>query len=237
MLTLPEVEMPIDVSSEGLVSSIVLDRPDKANAYDSDMLRALDAAVAGIATPVVVVSSAGNGAFCGGADLDEMDRADPDSALDLYSQQVFDRIAQAPWVSIVAVQGAAIAGGFELALACDLRVAGPGARFALPETSLGLVPSAGGSTRLPRLVGPSRAKEVILGGRALDASTAHDWGLVARIADDPVAEAHAWAEAIARRDPLALRLAKSILDTMPGTQEQLALERMSEALLYRKRGE
>ncbi|MCB9763425.1 MAG: enoyl-CoA hydratase/isomerase family protein [Alphaproteobacteria bacterium] len=219
------------VAVDGPLTVLLLDRPRKAHAYDRATLDALGDAIARLATPVVVVGSTGGGAFCGGADLDEMAHADPLSALDLRSQAVFDALARTPRVTIAAVQGAAVAGGCELALACDLRVAGPKARFSLPETGLGIVPSAGGCTRLPRLIGAPRAKEVILGGRVVDADTALAWGLVNRLADDPLAEARAWALDIARRDPLASRLAKAAIDGVDG----LGVERLSEALLYGRR--
>lgn len=220
----------------GDVATIEISRPEKANAYDRATLEALEAAVRSLwsAARVVVVQSAGDGAFCGGADLDEVRTAPPEEALDLRSQHVFTALARAPFVSVAAVQGAAVAGGCELALATDLRVAGPSARFALPEPKLGLIPSAGGTTRLTRLVGPSRAKEIILGGRSVEAEAALGWGLVHRIAADPRAEARQWAEEIAAKDPMALRLAKAIVD-LGEDDASLRLERVSEAFLYSRR--
>jgi enoyl-CoA hydratase/carnithine racemase len=163
-----------------------------------------------------------------------MRRKGPLDALELRSQRVFTRLARLPAVTIAAVQGPAVAGGFELALACDLRVVGPRARFWLPETALGILPSAGGTTRLVRLVGPSRAKAVILGGQQLDADTALAWGLANRLADDPRAEARAWAAEIAKRDQAALSLAKGLLDA-PESAAGLAGERAAEAILYARR--
>ena len=181
----------------------------------------------------MVVGSNGEGAFCGGADLDALTLADPLSPLDLQSQRVFDRLARSPAISIGVVQGAAIAGGCELALACDVRVVGPRARFALPETSLGIIPTAGGCTRLPRLVGMARAKQMILLGYSIDAQTAVDWGLAIELVDDPLARAQTIAAAAAQRDPVASRLAKQVLDGVDG----LGAERIAEALLYhRKQG-
>ena len=184
------------------------------------------------ATPAAVIQSAGAGAFCAGADLKELSQAAPESALDLRSQRVFDALARAPFVSVAAVHGPAVAGGFELALACDARIAGPAARFWLPETDMGLIPSAGGTTRLARLVGAARAKEVILFGRRLSAADALAWGLVAEIADDPRAVAAAWARRAAERGAVAQRLAKQILDAALPTEPGLREERVAEALLY-----
>ncbi len=225
--------MPIHTHVVGAVGLLTLDRPERAHAYDGPLLEVLLEGARALAATcrVLVLGSTGEAAFCGGADLDALANASPLDALELRSQRVFTALARLPVVTIVAVQGAAVAGGFELALACDLRVASPKARFWLPETRLGIVPSAGGTTRLGRLVGASRAKEVILGGRILDADAARDWGLVHRIAADPRAEALRWAEEVAQRDPVALAMAKELLDATE-SDGALARERQAEALLY-----
>ncbi len=225
--------MAIQVDEVGALAVIRLHRPERAHAYTAAMLQALDDAAQRLAArhPVLLVESTGDGAFCGGADLSEMSEKGPLDALDLLSQRVFTRLARLPALVVVAVQGAAVAGGFELALAADLRVAGPHARFWLPETRLGLLPSAGGTTRLSRLVGPSRAKAMILGGEVLDATGARDWGLVQRIADDPRAAAREWGIELARRDPAAMRLAKERIDA-DESDSALAGERVVEAILY-----
>jgi len=230
--------MTVRLEREGSIARIVLDRPKRANAYDLAMLEALEAALdQALAEPehgALVIESTGQGAFCGGADLAQMKQADPLDALDLRSQAVFDRIARSPLVTVAAVHGAAVAGGFELALACDLRVASPQARFSLPETALGLIPSAGGCTRLTRLLGPSRAKQIILAGEVLDARTALDWGLIAALVPEPRQEAMAMARKIAGRDRIALRLAKQIID-IDDDKPSLQAERVAEALLYSRK--
>lgn len=225
--TAPTMGAMVKVDIQGALRWLQLDRPNKAHAYDRDMLEQLDAGLGG---RVMVVSSTGERAFCGGADLDQMAHVRPLDALELYSQAVFDRLARHTAVSICAVQGAAVAGGCELALACDVRIAGPRARFSLPEVSLGLVPSAGGSTRLPAVVGPARAKEIILLGRSVDAETALAWGLVNEIHEDPVERALELGRSLLERDAVALRLAKQIL-----VEPSLEKERIAEALLYQRR--
>lgn len=223
---------------EGAVGILTLHRPERANAYDPDMLGLLAEGLVQFESDervgAIVVEAAGEGAFCGGADLTRLAEARPEDALDLESQRVFDQIARSPLVSVAAVHGAAVAGGFELALACDLRVLGPAARFHLPETALGLIPSAGGCTRLTRLLGPGRAREVILGGRALDAATAVEWGLASRLVKDPRADAIEWATRIATRDRVALKLAKLVIDSDQASVG-LAMERLAEALLYARK--
>lgn len=221
----------------GPISRIVLDRPQRANAYTGGMLDQLGDAVARLsgAARVVIVESTGDGAFCAGADLDELKSALPEDAIDLKVQRVLTALARAPFISIAAVHGAAVGGGFELALACDLRVVGPKAAFWLPEPTRGLIPAGGGTTRLARLVGPSRAKAVILGGQRVEAHVAVDWGLAAAVEPDARDAAAQWAEDIAQRDPIALRIAKTILDADESVG-QLAMERLGEAILYGRRG-
>ncbi len=228
--------MPVVSELREGVGVITLDRPARAHAYDRNHLEAMAAAFEDLSqkTVLVVLQSTGERAFCGGADLTEVDHADPLSALDLYSQRVFNAIARSSAVSIAAVQGAAVAGGCELALACDLRVVGPRASFRLPETSLGLIPSAGGTTRLTRLVGPSVAKQVILAGRSLDADAAVRLGLAMECIAYPRERAFALAQELRSRDPIAQRLAKQIIDRGEDPTS-LDMERLAESLLYSRR--
>lgn len=216
------------------VGTLTLDRPQRAHAYDESMLLALRDGFRSLqeSVRVVVVESTGDRAFCGGADLNAMQSATPLDALDLLSQQVFAELADAPVVTIAAIHGPAIAGGCELALACDLRVVGTAARFALPETALGLIPAAGGCTRLSRLVGQSIARQVILAGQSISADQAVRWGLATGpVHTDPRAAAQLLAREVAQRDPVALRLAKEVLGR-DGRRESLQAERVAEAVLY-----
>jgi len=232
------VVLTVHLRIEERVGFLTLDRPEKANAYNAALLEALkerlDEVEQADVIDVLVVASAGDGAFCGGADLKEINHATPEDARELVSQKLFDRLANLQQVTIAAVQGAAFGGGLELAMACDLRVAGPSARFALPETSLGLIPTAGGCTRLPRLIGVSRAKEMILGGRQIDAETALDWGLVHRLVGRPRENALEWAKNIRQLDAVALAAAKRVIDR-EDLSASLRHEREEEALLYHRR--
>ncbi|HZU76912.1 MAG TPA: enoyl-CoA hydratase-related protein, partial [Dehalococcoidia bacterium] len=125
----------------------------------------------------------------------------------------FGCLAALPQPVIAAINGDALSAGLELALACDLRVAARGSRFALPETGDGLIPLAGGTQRLPRLIGHGRAREMVLLGRELDADTALTWGLVSAVAEDGALEAEVdrIAGVIAGRGPIAERFAKEAL--------------------------
>lgn len=229
--------MPVHADIAAGVGTLTLDRPRRAHAYDRAHLLALQEGFRALAeeVSVVVVQSTGDRAFCGGADLKAMSRSTPLDALDLLSQRVFAELADSPVVTIAAVQGPAIAGGCELALACDLRVVGPGARFALPETRLGLIPAAGGCTRLARLLGQSVARQVILAGASISSAQAVRWGLAwDPVADDPRVAAAALATEVGQRDPVALRLAKLVLGA-DGRERSLDAERLAEAVLYGRR--
>ena len=211
------------------IAHIQLHRPHKAHAYNTKMLEELSNTWSMIekTCQVAVISSKGHRAFCGGADLMEIKTKTPEHALTLFSQQIFDRIAQSKILSIAAIHGAAIAGGFELAMACDLRVISASAYFALPEISLGLVPSAGGCTRLSQLTNPSIARSVILGGQSINAEQAMQWGLAHQLSDTPIETALEWAQNCQRHPFLAQQLGKMLLQN-----PTLEKERMAEAILY-----
>jgi enoyl-CoA hydratase len=170
------------------IMQFVLDRPP-ANALGLPIVEglssALDAAdVAG--AHVIVVSSAVAGFFAAGADIKYMINADVD-AFAAYGdgfRGALDRLAASDRVSIAAVDGLALGGGLELAMACTLRVAGRGAQLGLPEVKLGLIPGAGGTQRLPRLVGRGRALDIMLTGRNVPAPEAHAIGLIDRLVDE-----------------------------------------------------
>jgi enoyl-CoA hydratase len=174
------------------ILKVVLERPP-ANALGLPIIdglaAALDAADLGGAH-VIVVSSAVPGFFAAGADIKYMINADV-SAFTAYGDQLraaLDRLASSERVTVAAVDGLALGGGLELAMACSLRVAGRGALMGLPEVKLGLIPGAGGTQRLPRLVGRGRALEIMLTGRQVGAEEAHAIGLVDRLVDEGTAE-------------------------------------------------
>ena len=227
----------IQVSQPGSVGLLLLDRSDKANAYDELMLvqveSAIDAFLSNASVRAIIIGAEGTRHFCAGADLGEIRDRNPLSILSLRSSSLFSRIARSPKPVIAAVNGAAVGGGFELALACDLRLASPHARFSLPETGFGLIPAAGATMRLPQVVGPGVAREIILLGREIDAARAKTMGLVNEVVepDRLIPTALEWGEAMAARDPLALRLALQALDVACEREEGLAMERVSQALL------
>lgn len=191
---------------------ITINRPDKRNALNAGV-------IAGIAkgyrdahddkdVRVIVLTGAGDKAFCAGADLKERQGMSTDDVrvqVGLYRTEL-GVLDLSPKPVIAALNGVAFGGGLELALICDLRVAAPHAEIALPETTLGIIPGAGGTQRLPRVVGEARAKEMILLGRKLSAAEALSWGLVNRVSPEgvPVLEdTLRWIEPIASGAPIA----------------------------------
>jgi enoyl-CoA hydratase len=221
---------------EGHTGYICLNRVDKANAYTDEMLESLDNQFhefeANDAIRSIIITSSGESAFCAGADLNEMKGADYKTALDLKSAKLFAKIANGTKITIAAINGAAVAGGLELTLACDFRIALPHATFSFPETKLGLIPAAGGTQRLPAIVGVGRAKELILAGRIWDTSTALQYGLLNEVVEDNLlAAAQQWSNAVAKLDPLASKLAKQ---AMASDDSELGhhFEKLAEALLY-----
>lgn len=227
----------IAVDRRGGVLWILLDRPQSANAYTQQMLDALESAVgaadedAGLRT--IVITGRGDRAFCAGADRAELAARDSRQVLSLAAARVFARLQSSRCVTIAGLNGAAVGGGLELALACDLRLTAPHTRFWLPEPLLGLIPAAGATVLLPKLVGPARAKELVLAGAEWDAQEALRYGLVNEVVGEGLLESRleAWCEGIARRDPLACQLAKRALDFDAAGGREYAL--VAQALLTR----
>jgi enoyl-CoA hydratase/carnithine racemase len=165
---------------------------------------------------VVVVTGAGDKAFCAGADLKERARMGAEEVHRFHAalRGVLRAIEAAPQPFIAALNGAALGGGLELALACDLRIASDAAQLGLPEVGLGIIPGAGGTQRLPRLVGVARAKDLVLSGRRIGAAEALAMGLVTQLAPPQrlLDEALALAGRLVRNAPVSLRQAKRAID-------------------------
>ncbi|TDC75045.1 enoyl-CoA hydratase/isomerase family protein [Streptomyces hainanensis] len=200
------------------VGTIRLDRPP-LNALDiatQDRLRDLAGEVTGRDDVRAVLIHGNEKAFAAGADIREMRELDHEGmvARSRGLQDAFTAIARVPKPVIAAITGYALGGGCELALCADVRYAAEDARLGQPEILLGLIPGAGGTQRLARLVGPSRAKDLIFTGRQVTAAEALAIGLVDRVlpADQVLAEAHAWAARLATGPAMALRAAKESVD-------------------------
>mmetsp|Transcript_28803 Transcript_28803/g.68751 ORF Transcript_28803/g.68751 Transcript_28803/m.68751 type:complete len:308 (+) Transcript_28803:148-1071(+) len=228
---------PLDKPYEG-VFQLTLNRPHCRNAIGRKFLHEFREALSNVAqehsTRCVILKSSVPGVFCSGADLKErnnMTRRETETFVTLL-RATFDELENLPMPTIAAIDGYALGGGLELALACDLRVASAGSTFAFPEVRLGIIPGAGGTQRLPRTIGSSQAKELIFSGRRISAEEALKRGLVDYAVDEnqAVAKALELAQEIAMGAPIALRMAKHAISV--GSQLDRATGQLFERACY-----
>ncbi|URE03193.1 methylglutaconyl-CoA hydratase [Musa troglodytarum] len=206
-------------SDSGIIE-LKLDRPEAKNAIGKEMLRGLQNAIETIGNDssanVVVVSSSVPKVFCAGADLKERKLMSASEVQQFVNslRSTFSSLEALSVPTVAVIEGAALGGGLEMALSCDLRVCGEESTFSLPETGLAIIPGAGGTQRLPRIVGRSAAKELIFTGRRISGKEAVSMGLVNYCV--PAGEAHHKALQIARdinqKGPLAIRMAKQAIN-------------------------
>ncbi len=209
------------VERDGAVAVVTINRPDKLNALNAATLRELDRAMAEARADegvrVIILTGAGEKSFVAGADINELSEMSPVGGREhaRLGQGVFDRIESLGKPVIAAINGFALGGGCELAMACTLRIAADHAKFGQPEVNLGLIPGYAGSQRLPRLVGRGRALELLLTGDPIRADEALRIGLVNRVvaAAELMAHARALAQLLASKAPVAVRY---ILDAVAG---------------------
>jgi enoyl-CoA hydratase len=211
------------------ISTVTVNRPERLNALNRQVMQELDECFRGLQTDdrvrVVILTGAGEKAFVAGADINELAALTPLEGQEFsrYGQGVLDRIENLGKPVIAAVNGFALGGGCELAMACTLRVASESARFAQPEVKLGIIPGYAGTQRLARLVGKGRALELILTGEAVAAQEAYRLGLVNQVV--PPAELMNAARALARKilanAPLAIKFAlEAVHHGLEMTQEE-----------------
>lgn len=211
--------MAIDYQKEGKVAIFTINRPDALNSINIQAAREMNEAMADFRDDdglwVGIITGAGDRAFCAGADIKDM--------LPFLKKN----LSQHPWAMpdtpmrgldlwkplIAAINGIAMGGGLEVALACDLRIASEKARFGAPEVTLGLIPGWGATQRLPRMVPSCKAAELLLMGKPVDAQEAYRIGLVNKVVPqaEVMATAREWAETICKAGPLAVRAAKEAM--------------------------
>ena len=202
------------------VAVLTINRPEALNALDRQTLQQLNTAVTAIdADPrikVAVITGVGDKAFVAGGDISVMQPLDPLSArqMAVEAQQLLNKIEYGSTVFIAAINGYALGGGCELALACDIRIAANSAQLGQPEINLGIIPGWGGTQRLPRLVGVSMAKQLMLTGERISAAKAAEIGLVSEVvnADDLMSRARELAQTIAAKPKVALQLIKEAVN-------------------------
>jgi len=206
----------VTVEREGSVATLTIDRQDKLNAISPQVVEELGQSLLELESEppsAIVITGAGEKAFVAGADIAEM------SQMSAVGAKRFAEIGHAamalldrsPVPTIAAVNGFALGGGCEIALACDIRIAAENAMFGFPEVGLGILPGMGGTQRLPRLVGPGKASELIFSARRINAAEAKEIGLVNRVVGQGEAlnAAQQLAEEISKNGPLAVRYAKA----------------------------
>jgi len=206
----------IILREEDRLAFIELNRPDKLNALSWELIMELDQCLTCIRSRTdlgaLIISGRGEN-FAAGADIADMVERTPQESIQYTFNRVFNELEELPVPVIAAVRGYALGGGLELALACDFRFCSGDARLGLPEIKLGIFPGAGGTQRLPRLIGLSRAKEMIFAGQYITAAKALEYGLCDRLtAGDPAVEAEAFARQLLERPPIALSCAKKVIN-------------------------
>ncbi len=207
--------MPVELTRVEEFALITLNRPEALNALSFDIVRqigsALDEAAAGDAR-ALFFTGAGERAFCAGADIGELMGRSIGDTRDgaILGQATFAKLDSLRLPSVAIINGYAFGGGLELAMACTFRLATAGAKFGLPEIKLGLIPGYGGTQRLPRLVGPARALEMVMTGRSVGAQEGLEIGLINRLIDDgdPIAAAKDFARTFSGFSLPALKLAR-----------------------------
>jgi enoyl-CoA hydratase len=218
------LKMPLDnitIEREGAIAIVTVNRPQALNALNqatlAELAVAIDEVAADDALRALIITGAGGRAFVAGADITELRQVESSTAAGRFSERahaVLQKLVELPKPVIAAINGFALGGGLELALACDIRLAAEEAVLGLPEVSLGIMPGWGGTTRLVRLVGPGLAKLLIFTGGRVSAKEAQQLGIVERVvpAGELMTEARALATKIAELPPLAIAAAKQSIN-------------------------
>ena len=230
----------VRVAVEESVATIVIDRPSVKNALNFETVSEFRAALAELGANaevgVLIITGAGESSFVSGADINDIRARTRDDGLAAINSTLFAEVERFPRPTIAAINGYALGGGCELALACDIRVAADSAKFGQPELGLGIIPGAGATQRLPRIVGLGWAKHLILSGEIIDAKQALEIGLVTAImpASQLQVRARELARKILRQGPLAARLAKLSLNASARVDldSGLLIETLAQSLCY-----
>jgi enoyl-CoA hydratase len=237
---MPFETIAVTPASEGW-AEIQFNRPDVRNAINRRMVEELTAALRDLAKDQavrgIVMHGAGGKAFVAGADIAELVARNVDDALLAINASVFQLVEDFPWPVIAAIDGFALGGGCELALACDIRIAAADAQLGQPEVKLGIIPGAGAPHRLTRTVGTGLARELILTGRLVGAEEALRIGLVNRVVSPPatpLSAARDMMREILKNAPLAVRLAKVALNAAVNTVDRRStmVEYLSQGILF-----
>lgn len=224
---------------KGAIGIITINRPEVRNALDpqtvGEIRQALDELAVNPDIGVVIFTGAGDKSFAAGADISKLRDRTMLEALQPGMQELYTQLEAFVKPVIAAVNGYALGGGCELAMACDIRIASENAKFGLPELNLGIIPGAGGTQRLARLVGKGKAKELIFTGEIISAQEAERIGLVNKVVppEQLLPAAEEMAEKMLKKGPVALRLAKLAVNIGTETDQNtgLVVEKLAQALL------
>jgi len=219
------------------IATITINRPEALNALNEETINEiqarLDDAEKDDSIKVIIITGAGDRAFSAGADLKMMKGASPVKGTELsrHGQHLCNHIESLRKPVIAAINGYALGGGIELAMACDIRIASENAQIGQPEINVGLIPGWGGTQRLPRYVGKGIAKEMIFTGRRIDARTAERLGLVNSVvpADQLKAKVKELALELAGKPPIAIRLSKTLVNNSTETHPEAGMWQEAEA--------
>lgn len=231
----------VEFEVKGQIGLLTINRPEALNALNDQVISQLDKVLDGIdlnEVRCVIVTGAGQKAFVAGADIAQMKDLDKmaGQAFGKLGNDVFRKLETLPIPTIAAVNGFALGGGCELAMACDIRIATKKSRFGQPEVGLGIIPGAGGTQRLQRLVGIGKAKELIFTGDIISAEEAERIGLVEKVVEDGTVmdAAMEMAKKIRAKGPVAITLAKKAIQVGADTDlySGLCFERYAQALAY-----
>lgn len=229
------------IDRDDSIATVTVNRPEKRNAMDVPTRKGLYAAFEDLADDddvrVIVLRGAGEGSFIAGGDIDsfaDYDHMDGLEYGDKYGQELYNTLAELPKPTVAAVDGYALGGGTEIALACDIRLATEDAKFGLPEVEIGLLPAGGGTQRLVQTVGAGMASELILTGRIIDADEAESIGLTNHVYPEEEFEeaVQSMAEDLASKAPVAQRLVKASIRQAVDIEGGLAYERLAGAFLF-----
>ena len=225
--------MSAELKYQDNIAIITLKRPEARNALNADMIAKLQEFIAEISSlnlRAAIFTGDGHKAFCAGADITELQNKTPAAHLKTIQigQNLFEQINQLKFPTLACINGAVIGGGLELAMACTFRICSPNARLGLPEIKLGLIPGYGGTQRLPRLVGQTKALELIISGKIITAEEALHIGLINRILDlsDPIQTGRQYLDEFGLQFPAAIQHAMQAVQAASelDIQAGLALE-------------
>ncbi|MDX8290965.1 enoyl-CoA hydratase-related protein [Metabacillus indicus] len=231
----------IEVKKSGQLAYLIINRPERRNALNKETLDEMTEALQELAkddeTGCIIFTGSGEKSFAAGADIGQLKTR---TALDVFNpggmQQVYDYIETYEKPTIAMVNGFALGGGCELAMACDIRIASEQAKFGLPELNLSIIPSAGGTQRLARLIGKGPAMNMILRGKIIDANEAYRIGLVSEVAESGQLQARTEeaAKEILSKGPLAVKLAKLAVHAGFDADQRtgLLIEKLAQAVLF-----